>query len=166
MYQCGDQVIYGVHGICRILDLEKKMVSRKRVEYYVLEPVDQPGARFYVPTQNQAAVSKLRKVLTREQIDTLLKSDEVHADVWIPDENLRKQRYRELLGSGDRGAMLAMISTLYYRKQALAAAGKKFHLCDDNFLREAQKLLSAEFASVLEIPVSEVGSYIQKVICE
>lgn len=58
VYQVGDQVLYGIHGVCRILELEVRSVDRKKVEYYVLEPLEQPGARFYVPTQNQAAVDR------------------------------------------------------------------------------------------------------------
>ena len=164
MYGSGDQVLYGIHGICTILNVEFRSVDRKKVEYYVLEPKDQPGARFYVPTQNQAAVAKLRRVITADELNTLLRSDAVRQDAWIADENQRKQRYRDLITSGDRTALLSMVGSLHRHKQDQLAAGRKFHLCDENFLRDAEKVLSAEFSLVLGIPQEKIGEYIQNAL--
>ena len=161
VYQVGDQVLYGIPGVCRILELEVRSVDRKKVEYYVLEPLEQPGARFYVPTQNQAAVAKLRKMMDAAQINALLASDAVRADAWIADENQRKLRYRSLINGGDRAALLCMVRTLHRHKQEQTAAGRKFHLCDENFLHDAEKLLSAEFSLALQIQPGEVGTYIK-----
>ena len=93
MYTCGDLVVYGVHGVCRITELEQRTVDRKRLTYYVLEPLDQDGARYYVPTHNESAVAKMLAVLSAQALEALLRSNEVRADAWIPDENLRKQTY-------------------------------------------------------------------------
>lgn len=161
MFSRGDQVLYGIHGICRILDVEERIVDKKRVEYYVLEPLEQPGSRYYVPTHNQAAVAKLRKMMTSEELDALLCSQDARQDAWIADENQRKQRYRDLINSGDRAALMSMVGTLRRHKEEQAAAGRKFHLCDENFLRDAEKLLSSEFSLVLNIQPGQVGEYIQ-----
>jgi CarD family transcriptional regulator len=160
MYQCGDRVLYGIHGVCEILDIVLRTVDRKQVEYYELEPLAQPGARYYIPTQNQAAVAKLKKVIDKQTLTDLLKSDDVRRDVWIEDEGRRKQYYRELINSGDRAALLNMVHALHQHKKAQVEAGKKFHLCDDNFLRDAERLLSAEFSLALGIRPDEVGDYI------
>lgn len=162
MYQPGDQVLYGIHGVCRILDVEERRVDRKRVEYYVLEPLEQPGSRYYVPTQNAAAVAKLRPMLTQPELDALLHSDAVRQDSWIADENARKLRYRDLINSGDRGALISMVSTLHRHKQSQTAAGRKFHQCDENFLRDAEKLLNSEFARVLNLEENQVMGYVLK----
>ena len=164
MFQLQDQVVYGIHGVCSIVDKELRTVDRKKVEYYVLEPREQPGARFYIPTQNQAAVSKLRRLLSREELEALLQSDEVHCDCWIADENHRKQRYRELINSGDRAGILAMICTLHKHKDVQLASGRKFHLCDENFLRAAEKLLSSEFPVVLGMERADTISYIKQML--
>lgn len=164
MYQCGDLVMYGIHGVCKILELEKRKVDRKDIEYYVLEPTDQPGARFYVPTQNEAAVAKMRPMLTQQELEAMLREKDTCRDSWIEDENQRKQYYRELINSGDRKALIRMVITLHKHKQELLDAGRKFHLCDENFLRDAQKLIGSEFSVVLNIGQDEVGSYVQSVI--
>jgi len=164
VFVSGDQVIYGIHGVCNVVDLQVQRVDKKNVEYYVLEPAEQPGARYYVPTQNKAAVAKLQPILTRGALDELLRSEEADKDAWIEDENRRKQYYRELINSGDRAALICMVRTLHKQKAAQLAAGRKFHLCDENFLRDAQKLLSAEFAIVLGIQQNEVEDYIKSII--
>ena len=160
MYTLGDYVVYGSHGVCRILELEEWIIDRKKLQYYVLEPVEQVGSRYLIPVHNEAAVGKLRPVLSRDELDALILSEDVRGDAWIPDETLRKQTYRELMGSGDRVGMIRMIGSLYRHKEEQAAAGRKFHMCDDNFLRDAQKLLSSEFAHVLGIKPGEVGDYV------
>ena len=131
------------------------------MDYYVLAPLAQTGACFYIPTHNENAVSKLRPLLTRQELEALVQSDEANRDAWIAYENQRKMRYRELISSGDRAALMSMVRSLHKHKQAQLAAGKKFHLCDENFLRDAQKLLSAEFSLVLQIPADEVVAYLQ-----
>lgn len=164
MYQVGDQFVYGIHGICRIAELEERTVGKNKFVYYVLEPRDGGDSRFYVPVHNQAAVAKLRKLMTRQELDALLASREVRQDAWIADENQRKQVYRELIGSGDRVRLVSMIGSLYRHKERQAAAGRKFHLCDENFLRDAERVLRGEFAEVLDIPPEQVTEYILKAI--
>ena len=73
------------------------------------------------------------------------------ADGWVREENLRKQTYRELLGSGDRVRLMQMVRALYLHKDAQASAGKKIHMCDENFLRDAEKQLISEVCVVLNM---------------
>lgn len=160
MFQQGDRVIYGIHGLCEILGIDLKKYGKSSVEYYILAPARNPADRYFVPTQNAAAVAKLRPILTRNELDALLLSPETGRDAWIPDENLRKQRYRELINSGDRAALISMVRTLHIHRAEQIAQGRKFHLCDENFLRDAEALLSTEFSMVLDIEPSEVGQYI------
>ena len=166
MLQLGDLVVYGVHGVCIIADVEERIVDKKKVEYFVLTPKEQPEARFYVPTQNQVALSRLHPLLSREALEALLISEETCKACWIQNENLRKQKYKELINGGDRAALIGMIRSLHKHKENQLAAGRKFHLCDENFLRDAQKLLDSEFSQVLGIPKTEVAAYIQSKLHE
>lgn len=166
MFQQGDFVVYGMHGVCRILGLEVQRIGRNSVEYYVLEPVKHTGDRYYVPTQNAVAVSKMKPLLNKEQLDELLSSPDAALDVWIADENQRKQKYRELITGGDRVALLSMVRALHIHKENLLAQERRLHLCDVNFLRDAENLLGEEFSLVLGIEPNEVGNYIINAIKE
>lgn len=161
MYQVGDRVVYGIHGVCRIVEEEVRVVDRKPVTYLALEPVGQRGSKYLVPTDNAAAMAKVRSMLTAEALNSLLSSEEVRADSWIHDENQRKQTYRELIGSGDRVRLMQMVHTLYLHKDAQAAAGKKMHLCDDNFLRDAEKQLISEVSVVLDMEPDQAKQYLR-----
>lgn len=160
MFQLGDHVLYGIHGVCKITDVEERVVDRRQVRYFVLEPLEQSGARYLIPTHNEAALAKLRHVLSREALEALLHSQQVRQDAWIADENARKQHYRELINGGDRVALLRMIRSLHKHKDTQTAAGRKFHLCDENFLRDAERLLNAEFSLVLGIDPGQVSQYV------
>lgn len=162
MYQIGDQVLYGIHGVCRVVDLEERVVDRKRLTYLALEPEGQQGSRYLVPTHNETAMSKLRQVLTVPELEMLLHSDQVREDHWIRDENQRKQAYRELINSGDRAALMGMVATLYRHKAAQTAVGRKCHLCDENFLRDAEKLLSSEVSIVMGMDYNEARTYLSQ----
>ena len=162
MYQIGDNVLYGIHGVCRIVDTEERVLDRKKVSYLVLQPLEQNGARFLVPSQNPAAMAKLRPVMTKEELDALLHSPDVCRDGWIEDENQRKQHYRALITSGDRTSLLCMVRTLHRHRLSQKAMGRKFHLCDENFLRDAQKLLESEFSLILGIEPELVADYVLK----
>lgn len=161
MFQKGDYVVYGPHGVCSIVDLETRSAKKEKTEYYVLEPLDQIGTRFYIPTNNQVACSKLSPIITKQALIELLKQDTIFDNAWIPDENQRKQHYKALISSGDRVALIRMIHTLHQQKILNQNIGRKLHLCDDSFLRDAQRLLDAEFSMVLEIPREQIGTYIQ-----
>ena len=162
MYEIGQQVLYGIHGVCTVTAIEAMRFGKEKAKYYVLEPVEQPGSRFYVPVDNEAAVSKLRPLLSREELLELLHSEKVRNYPWIADENLRKLRFRELINSGDREALMGMIGALHRHRTAQLAAGRKFHQSDENFLSDAQKLLNAEFSQVFSLAPGEVGAFLLK----
>ncbi len=164
VFSVGDMVVYGIHGVCRITHLEHRIVDRKDVEYYVLQPTNPPIAKYYVPTQNSAAVAKMRKVLTKDALVALLESRKIRENCWIADENTRKEKYRQLINRADCAELISMIRALYIHKQEQLNAGKKFHLCDENFLKDAQRLICTEVSQVLGIAPEAVGPYIQSKI--
>lgn len=162
MLQVGSQVVYGVHGVCNITGTEFRVIDRKKVEYLVLEPNDQRSAKFYVPAQNQAALSKLRPLMEKAELEALMESKDLNEANWIPAENLRKQKYKEIINSADLSSVISMIRLLQRHRDEQLAAGRKFHLSDENFLRDARKILASECAVVLDIPQEDVFEYLNQ----
>ncbi len=161
MFQAGQQVVYGVHGVCRIIGTEDRVIDRKRMTYLVLQPLQQPDTRFYIPSHNQNALAKLRPLMDKDRLLALLSSQALQENQWIEDENRRKQYYRQMVADLDFEEMIKAIHTLRQQKLKLTQLGRKFHLCDENFLRDIQKLLRLEFSLVLEIPDNELDAYLQ-----
>ena len=162
MYEIGQQVLYGIHGVCTVTAIEVMRFGKDKSKYYVLEPVEQSGSKFYIPVDKEAAVAKPRPLLSREELLELLHSEKVRNYPWIADENQRKLRFRELINSGDRAQLMGMIGALHRHRQSQLAAGRKFHQSDENFLNDAQKLLNAEFAQVFDLAPGKVSAFILK----
>ena len=162
MYNPGDTVVYGVHGVCVVREVTTRTIDKKERTYFVLHPVSEKGDSFFVPTDNQVALSKIRSLLTRTQFEELFSSEISGDDYWIPDENQRKMRYREMISCGDRTVLVGILRALYAHKANQLAQGKKFHMCDENFLRDAQKLLCSELSYVLQISQADAVDYIQR----
>lgn len=162
MYQVGTYVVYGIQGVCRVVGTEIQRVNRVRTEFLVLEPLDKHEAKFFLPTGNPSALAKLRPVLTSEEATQLLASAGDDGGCWIPEESRRKQRYRELASSGDRTAMMQMLSALYHFRQVQLDEGRKFHQCDDNFLRDAERILCLEIALVLDMSFEDARADLRR----
>lgn len=166
MYNVGQLVVYGGHGVCRVDGVVERTVDRKQVTYYVLKPLDHGQTEFYVPVHNPVALAKLRCLLTKQELVSLLRSEKSLENCWIPEENRRKQRYKELINSSDFASLVQMVNTLLIHRQQQLEAGKKFHLCDENFLRDAKRILDSEICVVLEIPAGEVPEAIESLLME
>lgn len=155
MFQVGQRVMYGFYGVCTIANFESKRVDRKNVTYLVLEPEDHNGSKYFVPVQNPTAMGKLKPMLSAQQMVDLLGSERVHTDAWVNEENQRKQLYRELTASADRESIMRMVYTIYRHKDSQLASGRRCHLCDENFLRDAEKLLIGEIAATLDLSLEQ-----------
>lgn len=162
MFVIGDIVVYGIHGVCTVIAEEMRTIDKKQVCYLVLEPVCSATSKFYIPTHNEKALSKLQKVLGKEQLLALLHSPQIRQDHWIEDENQRKQYYRELVNAPQREKLLQMVYSIQLSRKRMTQAGKRLHICDENFLKEAQKALSTEFSVVLGMPISQVLEFLEK----
>ncbi len=161
MYQIGDRLVYGVHGVCQVAREEQRRVDGKELTYLVLEPVGQRGACYLVPIQNPSAMKRLRPLQNRNAMEQLLRSGPELPDAWIPEEPVRKQRYREYIASADVESLIRMICSLYRHRELQRASGKKCHVSDENFLRDAEKLLSGEVAAVMGLEEDQAKNLIR-----
>ena len=162
MYSAGELVVYGFHGVCRVLGVEHQRRAGSSMSFLVLVPVEQEGSRYLVPYHNEAAMAKVRPVMCPEALEQLFRSERVQSGGWISDENIRKLRYRELITSGDPEALMQMLFTLYQHHSVKQAAGRRLHLADENFLKDAEKQLASEISVVLKISEAEARAYLQE----
>ena len=166
MFAVGDNVLYGTDGVCTIADHGMQNFFGNVREYYVLKPNANPDGIVYVPADNPALVEKMRRLMTKEEIDGILaacaatdnKSGE--SPDWIADDGERKHTYDAILQSGDRQRIFRMIRALYTHRESIAKRGKKLHIADERLLRDAESQMNAELAHVLSIAPEEVPAYI------
>lgn len=161
MFFKNDIIRYGAHGVCKIADITEKNFNGVPVEYYVLKPIYNDTSTIYVPLHNQSLTDKMHKVLSAEEIRALIQAMPHEESMWwIDDEEARKRRYQEILVDGDRVELIRMIKALYLRQREQQAKGRKLHMADDRFFKEAERMLYEEFALVLQMKKEEVLPFI------
>lgn len=160
MYQVNDAVLYGAQGVCRIVEIAEKDFGGTSREYYVLKPVFHESSTIFVPVTNEALTAKMKRILSVEEIHGLIHGMPEEASIWIENDAVRKEKYKELLMSGDRMALIRLIKTLHQHQEQLQARGKKLHAADERIFRDAERMLYEEFAHVLKIKKEQVVPFI------
>lgn len=152
----GTYVMYGKTGVC----LVKEQTTISGGQYYVLCPISDSRSSVYVPCGNPDLVARMRPLLSREEIDSLLSdADEVRLE-WVDDRNERAMLYRTVLGGGDRKELVRLLCCLFRKKQERVEVGKRLSTMDEATLQECVRLVEEEFSMVLGVPGVEVGPYI------
>ena len=162
VFRKGDTVIYGASGVCEIDEITTQSFCGENREYYVLRSVYCAGETVFIPTDNAALTGKMFPALSREEIDSLLAALPDCAPAWFESDDERKNRFAEILTSGDRKALIGMVRSLHDHKQQQEKRGKKLHISDERSCREGEKLLCEEFAHVLQIRPDQVEAYIRE----
>jgi CarD family transcriptional regulator len=143
------------------LKRKKKTVCGMKKDYFVLKPVNEKGSTIFAPMDNPLVLNKMRRLLTKEQIHTLIDSMPEEKGVWIENENERKERYKNILAKGDPSELIQMIKAIYTHKTQREAEGKRLHMSDERFFKDAEQILYNEFQYVLDIKSkNELMNYI------
>ena len=151
MFQVNDVIIYGAQGVCKITGTEEKTVNGKKKTYFVLKHVGDKGSTIFAPTDNELVLKKMRRLLTKDEIHRLIDSMRSENAVWVPNENERKELYKSILAKGDHLELIKMIKAIYAHKKEREAEGKRLHMSDERFFKDAEQILYSEFQYVLDL---------------
>lgn len=161
MLNIGDTVVFGTEGIFTIEQTTQKEVCGKTTDYYVLRSTSKDNSTVYLPMNNPTLVNKAKPLITKEEIADLLDTAADTEIYWVDNHKERKEKFNEILQSGDRIDIIALAGTIYHRQQAQLAVHKKLNSSDERILREAEKIINTEFAFVLNITPDEAKEYIR-----
>lgn len=160
MFKVDDIVAYGLNGICKIVEAEEKNLMGTKKNYLVLKPLHGNKSTFYVPIDNENLLNKMHKLLSEDEINQLIDSMPNEKALWINHEKERKERYRKILANGNRSELIRMIKAIHFEKKSREEKGKKLHISDEKFLKEAEKILYDEIQYVLHLSEKDIMSYI------
>lgn len=153
MHKKGEHVTYKENGICKIVDVNK--------EGYYLEPVyNNSELRIFVPKKNEELVAKMMHVLSKDEIDSLIEEAETLDYKWIEDSKKRSDAFTKLLRSGNRVDILWLVKVLSIHKEEVENNKKSFYATDKRILDSAERIITEEFAYVLNMQPGEVVGYI------
>ena len=98
--------------------------------------------------------------MTKEDVDALIDSMPNKKPTWIDNENKRKETYKRILASGDQSAIISMVQALFSHKKEREAQGKRLHISDEHFMKDAELILYNEWQYVLNVDKAGLMSYI------
>lgn len=166
MYQVGDLIIYGNHGVCKVEavgTLDIPGVDDGKI-YYTLRLLYQE-CKIFIPINTSVF---MRPVITYEeaqQLISIIPSIKEDVDNNI-DPRLWKDYYKESLQTHDCIDLLKIIKTIYTKNTIAEEQGRKLGQTDERYMKKAEDLLYGEFAVALGIPKENVRSYIENKINE
>lgn len=156
MYQVGAYVNYGGHGICQITEIRVMDFGSGKGSYYILSPIAQTGAVFYLPIGNEKALKHLRPVLTKAEIDRILSNAGREKMTWIADRKQRAASFQQILARRDTAELLLLAGCLHSQ---MASHGLSFS--DKEILTKIENAIEQEFSFALHISREDIGQYIQ-----
>lgn len=164
MFEKGELIMCGGHGVCRVIDITGNPIDRfdKEKKYYVLEPVFEKASTIYTPVDNDKIV--MRRIMNKEEAEKLIAHIAEIDTVWIQEEKRREQTYKEAISTYDSRSLVQIIKTLYQRKRSRIDEGKKVLSSDEQYLHKAEELLYSEMSLALSIPKDKVVSYIAEAV--
>lgn len=160
MFKINQTILYGSHGICKIGDITEQIFRNESKKYYILHPVNNPTSTIYVPVDNKSLTDKMRTLLSESEIYELIKSMPDADSEWIENKNERAEHFRSVLQTADRREIIKLIKTIYIHREQLHSIGKKLNSSDEQFFKEAEKVIYDEFALVLNIKREQVLPFI------
>ena len=163
MYTVGELVTYGALGVMRISDIREETVQDITRSYYILEQIKgDDGSKTYVPVDNERLVAAMRPLISADEAHSLCeKIKELPLLEISKDNRARTEKFRAVIESGDREAMLSMIKTVRAMAREREAVGKKGYISDTNMQNKAAKILYSELSYVLGVPESEMSAYLE-----
>ncbi len=166
MYEENSVIVYGSYGVCRVSGIVEKKFGKTSAQYYLLEPVGKNTSTVYVPLNSETLLKKMHPVLSAEEILRLVKAMPDEGAIWFENERERRTKYKEIVARGDRLELVRLIKALYLHRKELKDQGKRLHITDERFFKEAEKILYEEFSYVLNIKEEQVLPFIMEELRE
>ena len=156
MYKVNEVVVYR-KDIYRISEIRKG--SSKEDTFFVLVPSqnDDGSLKIQVPASNK--MGYLRKLSTKDEIEALIQRI---PEIPVIDGNNRmiENDYKARMKKTTLEDLVAIIKTTYLRNQERLDQNKKIGAVDNNYFKEAEKVLYQEIGTVLDMTVDQTRDYV------
>ena len=163
MFEVDDYIMYGMTGVCKVLDItNEKFINSDKREYYVLSPIYSDNTIIKIPVDNNKV--PMRKVISKGDVTSLINNIPNMETLWIEDEKKRNEKFKIMLKSGQCEKLIKLIRSIDSNKEYVKSIGKKSYQADNHIMKEAERLLNEEFAIILDISPDEITSYISSKI--
>lgn len=160
MFDMGTMLVHPIYGVCEVVHVGK--ISMKNVKderlYYTLIPLYDAKSKLFIPADSGNI--GLRPVMTKESALELVAQMRDMEPIAVKNEKEREKVFKEIIHNGNCKDISRIIKSLYLRKKARLAEGKKAVSMDEKYLFMAREQLYGELAVSLGIEKNGVEDYI------
>ena len=158
MFGIGDYVFHKSEGVCLITDIINVETDGINKTYYVMK--SKYVANASIIRLSVSNCPQIRKIFSKEDIDTYISQIQSLESIWNNDSRKRKELYHNLICEINPLPLLKIIKTLNAKKREYIEIKKVLPLTDQTTLNLAKKLLSEEISHVYDYEISYVLSNI------
>jgi CarD family transcriptional regulator len=156
-FQVGDKVIHWAHGLGEITGLDEKVLSGRKMRYYVVKAKD---STVWVPA-DESDVRSLRLPMPENDFGKLIAVLRGTCEVLPTDRQERKARLVSLLKEGNSGAICRLVRDLsFYRRT------KKLNDNELAILKSASDSLLNEWMFSLSVSLDQAERDLRKLLEE
>lgn len=160
MFNKNDYIIYGSMSVCKIVDIveeDNPYIGRK--SYYVIQPVySDKNTIIKIPIDSKKIF--MRHLLSKNEIMSIIESIPNLEITKIENDKERSVYYKSVIKNSLCDELTEIIKGISINEQEKLSIGKKLSKTEEDFKKAAEKLIDEEFATVLDIPVQDVQSFI------
>ena len=160
MFNKNDYIIYGSMRVCKIVDIveeDNPYIGRK--SYYVIQPVySDKNTIIKIPIDSKKIF--MRHLLSKNEIMSIIESIPNLEITKIENDKERSVYYKSVIKNSLCDELTEIIKGISINEQEKLSIGKKLSKTEEDFKKAAEKLIDEEFATVLDIPVQDVQSFI------
>lgn len=152
-YQIGEDVVYGINGACRIVEIGSLSFAGPDKIYYSMKPVCDGRSTIYLPITKEDEIK--RRVMSKEEAEKIVeKAKKIKAANYEATRDICDP----ILKSGDNIEISKMIKMLRNLRKENRKNHKGLNIQEDKILRDAEIIYFSELASVFDMTMDEVIS--------
>ena len=160
MFAIGDRIVYGSEGVFTVTEYTSSPIDKSDTRvFYVLRPVAGVHVNIVI-TPSEGGVTPMRAVIGREEALALIDRMPDISLVKVENERGRRESYRTVMSKGTGESMVSIIKTVRDRRVSFASQKRRLSETDTDFESRAKHCLYSELSVALDIPYSEVDSFI------
>ncbi len=166
MYNIGDLIIYGNHGVCKVEAVSTPEICGidKNSLYYTLCSLYHKE-RIFTPVDTNVF---MRPVITYEEAQQLISLIPSIVESVYNNRRMKlmEEHYQEFMQTHECSDLIRLLKSIYAKKIIVLGQGKRLGQIEERFMRRAEDLLFGEFSAALDIPKESVKSYIDEKVKE
>ena len=129
--------------------------------FYEIQELDEKNiVSFFEDRGEKDKIEKLKslKITNKKLFDEIkdILSQKTDNEIWIDNKAERCEKIKEISSGGDCMKLVELIRRMHFHSNLQLKKGRRLHITDERFLKEAEKMVCDEVSVVLHIDRNDV----------